>query len=315
MVISASDLKEMALSLGADTVGLARAKPVENPERFDAWLDKGYAGDMDYLGLHLKERLNPEVLLPGAKSIIVIGVNYFPAKVETPPKNPKYRVAQYARGEDYHRVLRRILKKLRSKIKRKYSNEIEGRICVDTAPFMDIHWAQRAGLGWQGKHTGLVSRKFGNHLLIGSLVITAVVDSYDSPHPDHCGTCTRCLEACPTDAFPSPYVMDATRCISYWTIESKQETIPETIGRALNGFVFGCDICTSACPFNRFSKPGRNPALRRSDKIELIESGGVVKMSEDEFKMAFSDSPILRPGLNGIKRNISAIDRYRRKQA
>jgi len=312
MNISASDIKEAALALGADTVGIAPSEPVENPERFTDWLNNGYAGEMDYMKRNLEKRFNPAELMPGAKSIIVIGINYFSDTEFTGNESNKYKVAMYAHGEDYHNALRRLLKKLLGKIRDEYNSDIEGRICIDTVPFMDIYWAQRAGIGWQGKHTGLVSRQFGNYLLIGSLILNIKIDSYDNPHKNHCGTCRRCLDSCPAGALVKPYIMDASRCISYWTIESKRDTIPENISSSMKGWVFGCDICLSACPFNRFRKSGSTVEFRKSGNINLIETGEILNLTEVEFKSNFKDSPILRPGLSGIKRNIKAVDNCRR---
>jgi epoxyqueuosine reductase len=310
--LPAEELKKTALSLGADKVGIARSGPVENSERFHDWLESGYAAGMDYMKRLDKERLDPAVLMPNAKSIAVIGVNYFSEDEPGSHEKRQYKVARYAHGEDYHDVLRRILKKLHGMIKENYGKDIEGRICVDSAPFMDIYWARKAGLGWQGKHTGLVSREFGNYLLIGSLILSAEVDSYDRPHDNHCGTCTRCIEACPTAAPVEPYVLDASKCISYWTIEAKEDDIPDTIARNLNGYVFGCDICISACPFNRFARPGRTPEFEKHERIDSIESGEVVDFDETEFKRLFKVSPILRAGLTGLKRNIKAAGRRRK---
>lgn len=304
--LNAAIIKQTARELGADTVGIAPTAPVKNRQRFLDWLADGFAGEMTYLEKYQDQRFAPEKLIPGARSVIVVGVNYRPVKDRPEPNNVPYRVARYAEGEDYHRVLRRLLKRLRTSL-RLNTPDLAGRICVDTAPFMDKYWANMAGLGWQGKHTNLVSREFGNWLVIGSLIIDRRVDHYDHPHPDHCGTCRRCLDICPTNAFPEPYRLDATRCISYWTIESHQDRIPDDIAAAMNNEVFGCDRCLAVCPFNRFCPPGREPALQRQESVKLIESGEVLQLTEAQFNDKLSRTMIKRARLSGMVRNLKAV--------
>ncbi len=253
------------------------------------------------------ERFDPSVLFPGAESIIVIGLNYFPDQPEKMREKKKFNVASYARGEDYHHVIRRLLKRLRFFLK-EINPKINGRICVDTAPFMDKYWAQQAGLGWIGKHTNLVSRQYGSWLLLGSLIINEKTDSYDKPHKNFCGKCRRCLDSCPTNALPDLNVLDATRCLSYWTIESKSSSIPKEISNNMNHWIFGCDICLTACPFNRFEKPSKTEAFKYRDETSLLETGQVLKLTEDQFTTKFKSSPISRPNLSGIIRNIKAAE-------
>jgi epoxyqueuosine reductase len=303
--IPAEVIKSLTEQCGVDTLGLVKTKTVHGQNKFRSWLEQGYAGEMTYLSRNLEKRFDSEKLFPGAKSIIVVGLNYFPGNHDKAKQEGPYKVARYAWGEDYHNVLRRKLERLRKELTAQYP-EIRGKICVDTAPFMDKFWAQRAGLGWQGKHTNLVSRRFGSWLLIGSLIINFEIDRYDKPETDHCGRCTACLEVCPTGALTAPYQIDATRCISYWTIESKAKEIPEDISKNMNGYIFGCDICIEVCPFNRFQKPLREKELRRRDNTGLLESARVKNLSNERFKEMYSDSPIERPGLDGIRRNIRA---------
>jgi epoxyqueuosine reductase len=305
VVLQSTTIKTLAEELGADTVGIAKAEPVQNIENFQTWLNNGYAGEMTYMNRYQEERFNPEKLLPGARSIIVIGLNYSPTSNDNEKKQSPFRVARYAWGEDYHNVLRRMLRRLRTRLK-SLQPKLRGRICVDTAPFMDKYWAQKAGLGWQGKHSNLVSRKFGNWLLIGSLIINIGIDKYDKPHSNHCGKCTACIDACPTKAIIAPYQLNATRCISYWTIESKKDHIPDDIRKNLNNIIFGCDICLEVCPFNKFEKPRRENNLKRLDETGLLENGKAANLSKEQFNTAFTNSPISRPGLSGIKRNIKA---------
>jgi len=303
--LQASLVKSAARELGADAVGIARAEPVTRAEFFQQWLAGGLAGDMDYLRRRSRERYDPRELFPGAQSVIVVGLNYWPASDTRTQQRGPLKVARYAWGEDYHRVLRRLLRRLRVQLRR-WVPDLRGRICVDTAPFMDKYWAQMAGIGWQGKHTNVVSREFGSWLLIGSLVVDAAVDRYDEPHRDFCGSCTACLDACPTKAFPSPYVLDATRCISYWTIESKAAQFPREIAANLESWVFGCDICLEVCPWNKFARPLETPELVRREGIATLESCAVCEMTDTEFGRLFERSPVLRPGLDGLRRNISA---------
>jgi len=303
-LLAADHIKELAHSLGASVVGIVPSGPVKRENEFIEWLNRGYAADMDYLKRYQNQRFDPEKLLPGAKAIIVIGVNYFNPDEPDSAKNP-YKVARFAWGEDYHRILRKMLKRIRNRLAENVAG-LKGRICVDTAPFMDKYWAEQAGIGWQGKHTNLISRKFGNWLSLGSLIINAKVDEYDNPHKDYCGTCTRCLEACPTGALVEPYVLDANLCISYWTVESKDEKIPDNIADKLNNYVFGCDICLAVCPYNRGQRPTNSPELKRSADVDRIESGEAAEYSEEEFRRKYSRSMLNRRGVFGIKRNLKA---------
>lgn len=300
-------IKSKAQELGADCVGITTSHPVPFDEKFQQWLKNGYAGDMDYLSRLQNERFDPSALFPKAKSIIVIGLNYFPNDKEKSDTKKRYNVASYARGEDYHQVIRRLLKRLRSFI-REIDHSISGRICVDTAPFMDKYWAEQAGLGWIGKHTNLVSREYGSWLLLGSLIVNTEFDSYDKPSKNYCGNCTACFDSCPTRSFPEPYILDATKCISYWTIESKSLIIPTEIGKDLARWVFGCDICLKACPFNRFEKPCRTEAFEYRNETALLETGKILELSKDQFNTKFKSSPISRPHYSGIKRNIKAAE-------
>jgi epoxyqueuosine reductase len=303
MTLRSARIKSLCRDLGCDAVGIAPAHSVTNKDRFNRWLAGGYAADMAYLSKNQEERFDPAVLLPGAESVIVVGQNYYPAADDLARQKKPYKVAKYAWGKDYHIVLRNKLRKLRAFLKQ-VDPKIKGRICVDTAPFMDVYWAQQAGLGWQGKNGLLISREFGPYLMIGSLIINHAVDHYDSLHTNHCGTCTACIDACPTRAIIEPYIIDARKCLSYWTIETKAAHIPSDIARQQKDFVFGCDICSDSCPFVRFRKERTEKDFVRRKDIALLETGRISDLSEDEFGGFFKDSPISRPGLTGIKRNI-----------
>jgi epoxyqueuosine reductase len=303
--LSAEVIRALARELGADAVGIAPAAPVEARDHFLAWLRAGHAGDMSYLRRHQKQRFDPRELLPGARSVIVVGVNYYPRAVDARAATGPLRVARYAWGTDYHRVLRRMLRRLRRTLLAARPGA-KGRICVDTAPFADKYWAARAGLGWQGKHTNLVSRQFGSWLLLGSLVLRQEVDHYDAPHADFCGRCTACLDACPTRAFPAAYLLAATRCLSYWTIEAKASHFPPDIAGHTAGWVFGCDICLEVCPWNKFQAPHGHPEFNRRDAVALLETGRAGSLPPAEFEAAFAGTPFTRPGLQGIVRNVDA---------
>ena len=300
--VSAALLKEWAEELGADAVGVAAARPVTSRERFLAWLAAGHAAEMEYLHRHQETRFDPSRLLPGAQSVAVVGLNYTPSE---PPSAGPFRVARYAWGEDYHRVLRRLLRRLRSRLGSRYPG-LSGRICVDTAPFPDKYWAVEAGLGWQGKHTNVVSRRHGSFLLLGSLILDRTCDSYDGPHADFCGSCDACLSACPTSALPVPYVLDARRCISYWTIEFRGSEIPGAVASRLGGWVFGCDECLDVCPWNRFALPARHLSMRRTAAVALAESGGAGDLPDDEFARVFAGTALTRTGRPGLARNRAA---------
>ena len=308
--LSATDVKSIARDLGADDVGIAPAEEVTARDRFLTWLAAGHAGEMTYLGRWKELRFDPDRLLSGARSVVVVAVNYSPVPEDGAQWDGPFRVAKYAWGEDYHRLLRRILKRLRRRL-RDVRPGLKGRICVDTAPFPDKYWAARAGIGWQGKHTNLVSRQYGSWLLLGSLVIDAQVDQYDSPHDDFCGSCRACLDACPTGAFPEAYVLDARRCISYWTIESKAPDIPESVSTRQYPWVFGCDICLDVCPWNRFEKPHRHDSLRKSAATRQLEGGRVDTLSDAAWRDEFNASPLTRPGRAGLCRNVRAARRSR----
>jgi epoxyqueuosine reductase len=303
--LRAEEIKALALELGADDAGVAPAAPVTARELFMSWLARGYAGEMDYLHRYSDVRFDPSRLLPGARSVVVLGLNYFPTRDDFERRGSPLKVASYAWGEDYHRVLRRILRALRRRIMRIVPG-LRGRICVDTAPFPDKYWAAMAGLGWQGKHTNVVSRRFGSWLLLGSLVIDAEFDRYDEPHADFCGRCRACLDACPTDAFPAPYLLDARRCISYWTIESRAPAFPLDIAPRLDGWVFGCDICLDVCPWNKYQRPRAHHALKRREGVSLLESGHAADMPAGEFTTSYAGTAVSRARPTDMVRNIRA---------
>ncbi|MDQ3673313.1 MAG: tRNA epoxyqueuosine(34) reductase QueG [Gemmatimonadota bacterium] len=298
-------IKAQAYGMGFDLAGVARLGAVETAAAFDAWIANGYAGDMDYLARGALKRSDSRLPVPGAMSAIVVGLNYGGREPDGP-------VARYARGDDYHDVMTSRLDQLHAWLERELGRAIAGKSYVDTGPILERDLARLAGLGWFGKNTNLVNPDLGSFFFIGSLLLDLDLVP-DAPFAaDRCGSCTRCLDACPTDAFVSPRVLDATKCISYLTIEAKG-AIPETLHEKIGDLLYGCDVCQSVCPWNiRFSrelaidspfKP--RDALAGKDARSL--AGEVSVMSDDEFSTSFRGSPLKRAKLRGLKRNAAVV--------
>jgi len=304
-MLLSKEIKEKCLELGADAVGIAKPGKVSTDDNFRRRATAGFPSDLHYLGNNLDERLDPKRLFPGVQSIISIGVNYYPGKLDFEKTSGQFKVAKYAWGKDYHNILRKKLKKLRNYLQ-EIKSGLHGRICVDTAPFADVYWAQMAGLGWQGKQSLLISKKYGVRLTLGALLINCEVDEFDEPSPYHCGKCVACVDSCPTGAIQDPFFIDANKCISYHTIESKDDSIPKYITEKQSMYVFGCDICSDICPFNRFQKESPEPAFKKLDSTRLAEEGAMDDLTPEEFAEIFAGSPIKRPGLKGMKRNITS---------
>jgi len=293
-------IREKALALGFDAVGFARAALAERArEDLAAYLAAGYHGDMGWLAARAAERASPTGLWPAAKSVVVLGVNY------GPEEDPRAALADpgagvisvYARGRDYHDLVKKRLKALGRWIAATFSGEL--KVFVDTAPVMEKPLAQQAGLGWQGKHTNLVSPRFGSWLFLGEIYLDRELEP-DPPGSDRCGTCTRCLEACPTGAFPAPYRLDARRCISYLTIEHKGQ-IPEELRPLMGNRIYGCDDCLAVCPWNKFARPTPHPELRGAHTGRLAE---LALLDDAAFRARFSGSPVKRVGRDRFVRNV-----------
>jgi len=272
-------IKAKGHELGFDLLGISKAERLEQEaHELEAWLKRGLHGRMQYMENHFDKRLDPRLLVPGARSVISVIHNYYPhPEDKQPPHAP--RISSYAWGEDYHRVLKRKLYALFGYIHELVGAEVPGRVFVDSAPVMDKAWAKRAGLGWTGKHTNLITPRRGSYFFIGEIILDLEL-AYDGPIKDYCGTCTRCLDACPTDAL-KPYQIDAQKCISYLTIELKEE-MPESFANKLEGWAYGCDICQQVCPWNRFSQPHEEPAFRA---LPHITSWGMQQWEEVDEKM------------------------------
>ena len=294
-------LSAAAKDLGIDCVGFARVDSEHaDRERLLEWLTRGYHAGMSWMARDPERRAQVSKVLPGARTVISIAVNY---ATDSCPCDDcgALKVSRYAWGEDYHRVLGRKLKAL-GELLTQWAPESKSLCYVDTGPVMEKPWAQRAGIGWIGKNGNFLTRNFGSWVFLGEIITTAELPP-DMPHDDFCGSCTRCIESCPTNAIAEPYVVDAQKCIAYWTIEHRGE-FPEGIAEDFDGWIFGCDVCQDVCPWNSFEKPANEPAfLPRPDAIcPPIERWSL--LTEDEFQHEFAESALRRAGRDGLSRNI-----------
>ncbi|MBV9215432.1 MAG: tRNA epoxyqueuosine(34) reductase QueG [Acidobacteria bacterium] len=306
MHLVTDEIKETALSLGFDKVGIVRAEALtEEGERLQDWLRRGFHGEMAWLEREPEKRAEPALLMPGAKSVIVTALNYFTDHPHSPSQTTG-KISRYAWGDDYHDVLREKLEKLLSFI-RGVIPGVAAKICVDTAPLMDKAWAVRAGLGWLGKHSNMITQELGSWVFIGSIILDVELEYNNAVVEDHCGTCTACLDACPTNAIVEPYVVDSRKCISYATIESRDETLPGPIASNLNGWMYGCDICQDVCPWNRFEKPTREARFEPRRGETSLDLGCIAEMTHEQYVERFRRSAMKRTKLAGLKRNASAL--------
>ena len=298
-----TEIRLKALELGFEAVGFAAPDLGDRAKaHLTDFLARGLHGDMGWLAMSADRRADPRALWPAARSVIVLGMNYGP---ETDPMEPledsgTAAVSVYARGRDYHDVLKKRLRELASWIHRTYGAEV--KLFVDTAPVMEKPLAERAGVGWQGKHTNLVSRQFGSWLFLGELFTTLAL-APDAAEADHCGACRQCLDVCPTDAFPAPYRLDARRCISYLTIEHKGH-IPREFRKPMGNRVFGCDDCLAVCPWNKFAATTREVAFLPRTELTAPRLADFARLDDAAFRSAFSRSPIKRLGRDRFVRNI-----------
>lgn len=300
------EIKKKAYSLGFQKIGIVPASALTTEAvNLREWLVRGFHGQMAWMARDPQQRADPRLLLPSAKSVICVALNYFhPEKHSHDPATGK--ISRYAWGDDYHDVLRDKLKQLLTWIGAS-EPEVEGKICVDTAPMMDKAWAVRAGFGWIGKHTNLITKDYGSWVFLGELLVSIELE-YDSMiEADHCGKCTACIEACPTEAIIAPYQLDATRCISYGTIELRDETLPEPIASHLENWIFGCDICQDVCPWTRFSKETAEERFSPRPGLVTPNLQQIAEMTQEEFSSFFSKSAIKRTKLSGLRRNALAV--------
>ena len=296
-------IKSAADALGFLSCGISKADFLEDEApRLEQWLNQGHHGSMSYMERHFDKRLDPRLLVPGAKSVVSLLLNYHTDKKQADPKAPK--ISSYAYGKDYHFVIKEKLKELMQIIHREIG-EVNGRVFVDSAPVMDKAWAAKSGLGWLGKNTNLISKKVGSFFFIAELIIDLELD-YDTPVTDHCGSCTACIDACPTDALLQPYQIDGSKCISYLTIELK-ENIPTEFKGQMDNWAFGCDICQTVCPWNRFATPHDEPAFEPQEELLNLTKSEWQEMTSVVFNKVFKNSAIKRTKFEGLKRNIKFL--------
>ncbi len=282
--------------------GVSRAGFLEDEApRLEDWLSKNRHGEMGYMENHFDKRLDPTLLVPGAKSVVSLLFNYFP---EAQQRKDSFKISKYAYGTDYHFVIKDRLKELLFNIQEKIG-KVEGRAFVDSAPVLDKAWAARSGLGWIGKNSNLLTKQAGSFYFIAELIIDLDLD-YDTPVTDHCGSCTACIDACPTQAIVDPYVVDGSKCISYFTIELKNE-IPAYAQDKMEDWMFGCDICQDVCPWNRFSKPHNEPLFEPRPEILNYSKSEWKELTQEVFSSVFRKSPVKRTRYEGLMRNIAAL--------
>jgi epoxyqueuosine reductase len=293
-------IKRLSQELGFDSCGIARAVRLdEDARRLEKWLQQDFHGSMGYMANYFEQRVDPSRLVPGAKSVITLIKNYYPGE----ELKGDLKISKYAYGQDYHTVIKQKLKEMINRLQDQIG-EFSGRGFVDSAPVLERTWANRSGLGWVGKNGNLINPKAGSYFFIATL-ITDLELEYDDPFAkDHCGSCTRCIDACPTDAILPGKVVNGSKCISYFTIELKSEIIPEEMKGRFNNWMFGCDICQDVCPWNRFSKPHQEASFQPLPELLNFSSKEWEELNEETFNRLFKHSPLKRSKLKGIQRNL-----------
>lgn len=295
-------IKAEAKRLGFISCGISKAGFLEEEApRLENWLHQNHHGQMTYMENHFDKRLNPTLLVSDSKSVISLLLNYYPAEQQN---NDSYKISKYAYGNDYHFVIKDKLKELLNYIQTTIG-EVSGRAFVDSAPVLDKAWAAKSGLGWIGKNSNLITQKVGSFYFIAELITDLELD-YDHATTDHCGTCTACIDSCPTQAIVSPYVVDGSKCISYFTIELKDQ-IPQEMKGKLDDWMFGCDVCQDVCPWNKFSKPHNQPLFNPHPEVLQFTKKDWEEITEDVFKKIFKNSAVKRTKLKGLQRNIDFI--------
>jgi epoxyqueuosine reductase len=297
-------IKDEAQRLGFMQCGIAKADFLEEEApRLENWLANNHHGKMAYMENHFDKRLDPRLLVDDAKSVISLTLNYFSDAEQSDPEAPK--ISKYAFGTDYHEVIKTKLFELLEFI-RENIGEVSGRAFVDSAPVLDRAWAKRAGIGWIGKNSNLISKKTGSFFFIAELIVDLDLVHDNAFETDHCGTCTKCIDACPTEAILSPFVIDAKKCISYLTIELKDE-IPNHFNNKMDNWMFGCDICQDVCPWNRFSVPHSEPAFSPNKKLLEMKKTDWMDITEEVFQVIFKNSAVKRTKFKGLTRNIDFL--------
>ncbi len=295
-------IKTEAKRLGFLSCGISKAGFLEEEApRLENWLNQNRHGEMKYMENHFDKRLNPTLLVDDAKSVISLLLNYYPSEQQN---KDSYKISKYAYGQDYHFVIKEKLKELLHTIQAEIG-EVSGRAFVDSAPVLDKAWAAKSGLGWIGKNSNLLTQQVGSFYFIAELIIDLDLE-YDLATTDHCGTCTACIDACPTSAIIAPYVVDGSKCISYFTIELK-ENIPTKMKGKMDDWMFGCDVCQDVCPWNRFSKPHNEPLFSATPELLSFTKKDWEEITQDTFEKVFTNSPLKRAKLEGLKTNIQFL--------
>ena len=295
-------IKSESKRLGFLSCGISKAGFLEEEApRLENWLNNRMNGQMSYMENHFDKRLNPTLLVDDAKSVISLLLNYYPSELQN---EDSYKISKYAYGQDYHHVIKEKLKELLHFIQTEIG-EVSGRAFVDSAPVLDKAWAAKSGLGWVGKNSNLITQKVGSFYFIAELIIDLELD-YDAPTTDHCGSCTACLDACPTEAIVAPYVVDGSKCISYFTIELK-DNLPQEMKGKFDDWMFGCDVCQDVCPWNRFSKPHIEPLFQANSDILNFSKSDWEEITVDTFQKVFKNSAVKRTKYEGLLRNIDFL--------
>ena len=299
-------IRDKARALGFFHCGFSEANFLEEEApRLDQWLNNNYHGKMAYMSNHFDKRLDPRLLVDDAKTVVSLLLNYFPEEKQADTSAPK--ISKYAYGEDYHFVIKDKLTELLEHIKQEIG-EVSGRIFVDSAPVMDKVWAKKSGLGWIGKHTNLIHPQNGSFFFIAELIIDLFIEP-DGPIQDYCGTCTKCIDACPTEAIVQPYVVDGSKCISYFTIELKDELLPSEFKGKMDNWMFGCDVCQDVCPWNRFSKVTKEDRFKPTLSLLDLTNNDWKNLQLETFDLLFKKSAVKRTKFEGLKRNIQFIQK------
>lgn len=297
-------IKEKARELGFSYCGISKASFLEEEApRLESWLKRNMHGSMTYMENHFDKRLDPRLLVPGARSVVSLLLNYYPEEKQI---EDSFKISKYAYGEDYHFVIKDKLKSLLSGIQDEIG-EVEGRVFVDSAPVLDKAWAARSGLGWIGKNNNLIRKGEGSFFFIAELIIDLDLE-YDAPTTDHCGSCTACIDACPTQAIESPYIVNGSKCISYLTIELK-DAIPDEFTGKLDDWMYGCDVCQDVCPWNRFSKPHSEPLFQPKSSLIDYDKQQWKDLTNELFNDIFRKSAVKRAKFTGLMRNIAFLQK------
>jgi len=296
-------IKDKAFAMGFTSIGISKAGFLEEEApKLEKWLNNGFQGEMKYLENNFDKRLDPRLLVDGAKSVISLSYNYFPQESQ---ENDTYQLAKYAYGQDYHHVIKNKLKTLMEYIHEEIG-EVGGRVFTDSAPIMERAWAQKSGLGWNGKNSLLIQKNLGSFFFLAEMILDLDLEYDEEFKSDHCGSCTKCIDACPTQAILPGNTIDGSKCISYFTIELKNELPSDQKGK-FDNWMFGCDICQDVCPWNRFSKPHSEPLFNPHPDLLQMTKSDWKEITEDVFKKVFQKSPVKRTKYSGITRNIDFL--------